>query len=228
VQEKLANEPFWLLIAVTFLIRTQGKTALPVFYSLKERFPTPADIEDPKNAQEITAMIRHLGLSSVRLRYLQKYAGLFRQSPPAPGKLYRVPNYDRRDRDVLRDVDSGIIATSEDEEGAMAWEIGHMTKGKYAIDSWRIFCRDKLLGRAEGWAGEGREPEFQPEWMRVTPQDKELRALLRWMWMREGWEWDPETGERSVLRGEMQEAVNDGRVEYDDSGGLRIIENPKL
>ena len=59
--------------------------------------------------------------------------------------------------------------------------------------------------------------------MRVQPDDKELRAYLRWMWMREGWEWDPATGERTVLRAEMLEAVNEGRVEYDDCGGLRIL-----
>ena len=58
--------------------------------------------------------------------------------------------------------------------------------------------------------------------MRVLPEDKELRACLRWMWMREGWEWDPVTGEREVLREELRKAVNEGRVGYDDNGGLRI------
>jgi hypothetical protein len=105
-----------------------------------------------------------------------------------------------------------------------AWEIGHLTQGRYAIDSWRIFCRDVLLGRARDWNGKGARPEFQPEWMRVQPMDKELRACLRWMWMREGWEWDPETGERMPLREEMRRAVNEGRVEYDDRGGLRIVD----
>ena len=71
--------------------------------------------------------------------------------------------------------------------------------------------------------GKGREAEFQPEWMRVKPADKELRACLRWMWMREGWEWDPVTGERTVLREEMRRAVNEGMVEYDDTGALRIL-----
>jgi hypothetical protein len=143
-----------------------------------------------------------------------------------------VRNYDKRAiSPPWRDLSSG---DSEDLEkphslsdggnqDLEAWEIGHMTQGKYAIDSWRIFCRDELLGRAEDWNGKGREPEFQPEWMRVKPADKELRACLRWMWMREGWEWDPATGERTVLREEMRRAVNEGRVEYDDTGALRIL-----
>ncbi len=47
IQEKLAHEPFWLLIVVTFLIRTKGSTAVPVFYKVKEKFPSPSMIADP-------------------------------------------------------------------------------------------------------------------------------------------------------------------------------------
>ncbi len=42
--------------------------------------------------------------------------------------------------------------------------------------------------------------------------------------MREGWEWDPLTGEREPLREEMRRAVDEGRVGYDDSGNLVILE----
>jgi hypothetical protein len=58
--------------------------------------------------------------------------------------------------------------------------------------------------------------------MRVRPDDKELRAYLRWMWMKEGWEWNPDTGERTVLCEELRNAVNEGRVVYDEKGGLKI------
>lgn len=236
VQEKEAHDPFWLLIAITFLIRTTGKAAIPVFYAVKKRFPTPADVADPLNAKTILAMILHLGLSITRLRHLQRYAVIFMDDPPQDGKTYRVRNYDRRDTgpsptesslNGFPNSQSGILTPREDEEDTEAWEIGHMTQGKYAIDSWRIFCRDKLLNRAENWNGKGREPEVQPEWMRVMPDDKELRAYLRWMWMREGWEWDPLTGERIVLRVEMQKAVNEGRVEWDGTGNLRLMDEPQ-
>lgn len=43
-----------------------------------------------------------------------------------------------------------------------------------------------------------------------------------------GWEWDPVTGERSVLREELQRAVNEKRVEYDNAGGLRILDHPRI
>lgn len=58
----------------------------------------------------------------------------------------------------------------------------------------------------------------------MLPQDKELRACLRWMWMREGWWWDAETGEREILREEMRRAVEEGRVGYDDQGRLVILD----
>ncbi|CAI6052568.1 unnamed protein product [Clonostachys chloroleuca] len=230
IQEKLAHEPFWLLVAVTFLIRTKGTAAIPVFYAIKERFPTPTDLGDESNATDILDMIRHLGLSTHRLRFLQRYSRAFIEDPPRAGKVYRVKNYDRREEpdfnhgNFAECMDTGMLTPNDDEDDAEAWEIGHMTQGKYAIDSWRIFCRDVLLGRAEDWNGKGREPEFQPEWMRVRPDDKELRACLRWMWMREGWEWDPVTGEKVVLRSVMQNAVNEGRVGYDDVGGLMILD----
>lgn len=60
--------------------------------------------------------------------------------------------------------------------------------------------------------------------MRVLPKDKELRACLRWMWMREGWWWDAQTGEREILREEMRKAVDEGRVGYDEQGKLIILE----
>ncbi|KAL7817797.1 hypothetical protein V8C26DRAFT_397965 [Trichoderma gracile] len=234
IQEELAHDPFWLLIAVTFLIKTNGQLALPAFCRVKKRFPTPSHLLDPSVREELLGMIRHLGLSNVRLAYILRYAAAFLQQPPMPGACYRVKNYDKRtmsppphryanSSDAQEDMELPHSPSDRGDEDLEAWEIGHMTQGKYAIDSWRIFCRDELLGRAEDWNGKGREPEFQPEWMRVRPADKELRACLRWMWMREGWEWDPVTGERTVLREEMRRAVNEGRVEYDDTGALRIV-----
>lgn len=216
IQETLAHEPCWLLMAITFLIKTSGQLGIPTFYRFRARFPTIEEIADPANAPAIVEMIQHLGLATMRLKYLQRYSRVFQYTPPYANKRYIVRNYD------ARDVILGEVATD-----THAWEIGHLTQGKYALDSWRIFCRDKLLGRAQDWNGKGREGEFQPEWMRVMPADKELRAYLRWMWMREGWEWDPVTGEKKVLRDEMRRAVEEERVEYDDDGGLRILDEPR-
>ena len=228
IQELEAKDPFWLLIVVTFLIKTKGVAAIPVFQKLKQRFPTKGDLADLDNANEIVDIIRHLGLGQNRLAMIQKYARIFLEYPPQPGIRFRVKGYSINEdlpceRDSLPHAEYASTPVIDPE----SWEIGHMTQGKYAIDSWRIFCRDVLLGRAEDYNGKGRAPEFQPEWMRVLPADKELRAFLRWMWMREGWEWDPATGDKTVLRAELQRAVEEGRVEWDDTGGLRILHEPR-
>ncbi|KAF9765236.1 hypothetical protein IL306_002520 [Fusarium sp. DS 682] len=227
IQEKFAHEPFWLLIVVTFLIRTKGTQAIPIFYEVKKRFPTPANIAFEGNTESLVEMIRHLGLAEHRVGLMKKYARGFLDQPPVAGTYYKVKNYDHRDIDPLCLYQhNGVNATSFDKDSYLqdleAWEIGHLTQGKYALDSWRIFCRDELLGRATGWNGEDRDLNFQPEWMRVRPDDKELRAYLRWMWMKEGWEWNPDTGERAVLREDLRNAVNEGRVVYDETGGLKV------
>ncbi|KAK0754023.1 DNA glycosylase [Schizothecium vesticola] len=221
IQESLASDPFSLLIAVTFLIRTKAVVAIPYFHALTARFPGPEALAaaDP---EEVVEMIRPLGLSRVRCGVMKRLARGWIERPPERGRRYTVRGYAEG-----VGVREGEEFGADDEGGEVvgaAWEIGHLVKGAYALDSWRIFCRDVLLGRARGWNGEGREEGFQPEWMRVVPKDKELRACLRWMWMREGWWWDAETGEREVLREEMRRAVEEGRVGYDDHGRLVILE----
>jgi len=221
IQEKLAHDPFRLLIAVTFLIRTHGKHAIPVFFELMEKYPTPEALV-AADKEEIVPIIRHLGLQNQRAGTYQMYAKIWLEDPPTKGKRYPVRGYPNPES--ARDVKKGEILGDDDERHA--WEIGHMTQGPYAIDSWRIFCRDRLRGEADGWNGEGRGEGFQPEWMRVLPEDKELRAYLRWMWLKEGFEWDPFTGDKDVARPELMRAAIEGRIAWDDQGGMRILDEP--
>ncbi|KAK4130420.1 DNA glycosylase, partial [Trichocladium antarcticum] len=228
IQEELAATPFRLLVAVTFLIRTTGRAAIPVFRQLMARFPTPAALAAAAD-DEVVRLIRPLGLAVVRCDKVKRYARGWMEAPPERARRYGVRGYPLGVAGGGSGVRVGEEFGGEDGGGGCgggAWEIGHLTQGPYAIDSWRIFCRDVLLGRSECWTGKGKgaEPGFQPEWMRVLPRDKELRACLRWMWMREGWEWDPVTGEREPLREEMRRAVDEGRVGYDDHGGLVILD----
>lgn len=249
VQEELAGEPFRLLVAVTFLIRTPGRVAIPVFRQLMERYPTTQALADADPA-DIEAMMHHLGLSNQRTKTIQKYARTWLERPPSRDVRYGIKDYPQKGdgKDVRAgemfgpedlsstDKDGGVVCSPDSSKEndpqakttarghGTAWEIGHLTTGRYALDSWRIFCRDVLLGRAQDWKGKGRDPAFQPEWMRVLPEDKELRACLRWMWMKEGWEWDPKTGEKLPLREEMRRAVDEGRVAYDNQGQLQILE----
>jgi hypothetical protein len=193
IQEELAATPFRLLIAVTFLIRTAGKAAIPVFWQLMERFPTPEALAAADSA-EIIALIQPLGLAVVRCEKVKRYARMWIEKEPTGGKRYGVKGYPRvvDGRGVRageefggedgEDCDVDAVVDARERAIGSAWEIGHLTQGPYALDSWRIFCRDVLLGRSEHWTGKGDDPGFQPEWMRVLPRDKELRACLRWMW----------------------------------------------
>jgi hypothetical protein len=221
LQEKLAHDPFRLLVGVTFLNRTKGKDAIPVFFSLMENYPSPeAILAAPKG--DIIALTYHLGFQSQRAETYRKFAHHFIHNPPVKGKRYRVDHYPNPKSGM--DIRSSEVL--DDDDPRDAWEIGHMTKGRYAIDSWRIFCRDVIRGVATGWNGEGNEDQqgFQPEWMRVQPRDKELIAFLRWMWLREGFTWDPVTGEKEVAGTEIMRAVGEGRMIWDEGGGMRILD----
>ncbi|TGO68082.1 hypothetical protein BOTNAR_0030g00040 [Botryotinia narcissicola] len=222
IQEKLAHDPFRLLIAVTFLNRTHGKQAIPVFYTLMDQYPTPQSIVDaPK--EDIVSVIRHLGLQNQRAATYQAYAKIFCENPPVKNKRYAVHDYPTKG--LGRDVKKSEVLPEESVDPRTGWEIGHMTQGPYAIDSWRIFCRDMLLEKAKGSNGEESEEGFQPEWMRVLPEDKELRAFLRWMWLKEGFEWDPITGEKEVAGKEVMRAALEGRIAWDEGGGMRILDS---
>jgi methyl-CpG-binding domain protein 4 len=231
IQEKLAHDPFRLLIAVTFLNRTRGKQAIPVFFSLIEKYPTPTALANA-STEEIVDIIRHLGLQNQRAATYQQYARQWIDDPPTKGKRYAVKGYPEYKSG--RDIKKGEIIDDQDERDA--WEIGHMTQGPYAIDSWRIFCRDELRGLASNWNGGNAvsgnhmdddvnlDKPFQPEWMRVLPEDKELRAYLRWMWLKEGFEWDPFTGDKDVASEELQRAAVEGMIAWDELGGMRVLD----
>ena len=115
-----------------------------------------------------------------------------------------------------------------------------------------MFCRDQLRGLAEGWNGEGAsarrttttttttEPTsasaglsagvdhdvpFEPEWKRVQPTDKELRAWTTWMWLKEGWVWNISTGQRTRASEElMQRARGGGIVREEREAECLIVE----
>ena len=221
IQERLAHDPFRLLVAVTFLNRTHGKHAIPIFFKLMQAYPTPeALVAAPK--EDIVAIIHHLGLQNQRATTYQNYARMWLEEPPAKHKRYPVRNYPFPENPDTPIKKSEVL--TDNDPRTNAWEIGHIVQGPYALDSWRIFCRDILRGVATGWNGEGGAEGFQPEWMRVMPKDKELRAFLRWMWMKEGYEWDPETGEKDIAREYVVMAVEEGRIGWDERGGLRVLE----
>jgi methyl-CpG-binding domain protein 4 len=206
MQERLAHDPFRLLIATIFLNRTRGEQAMPVFFQLMEQYPTVADLA-AADVEDVVKIIHRLGFQNQRAKKCIEMAKTWLNGAPVKGKRYRKLNYPIKGdgRDILADE------TVEDDDSRIAWEIAYLPGlGPYSHDSWRIFGRDKLRGLSESWNGEGAADGFEPEWKRVLPTDKELRAYLTWMWLKEGWVWNKETGYRMRADEELLERARGG------------------
>ncbi|KAL8936944.1 MAG: hypothetical protein Q9216_004675 [Gyalolechia sp. 2 TL-2023] len=223
VQESLASNPFHLLIAVIFLNKTRGAVAMPVFYAFITRFPNPESLA-AADLPDVVAFFQNLGLQNQRAKKCIALAKAWLVDQPAKGKRWRRLHYPKvGDGKDIKGNEEPIEDESED--GRVAWEVGHLPGiGAYGIDSWRIFCRDELRGLgnaalpalpADGNEELRRETETEEigkEWTRVLPLDKELRAYLRWRWLRLGWEWDPKTGERKRAEEKVVEGARGGGV----------------
>ncbi|KAH0282496.1 DNA glycosylase, partial [Aureobasidium sp. EXF-3399] len=227
IQERLANDPFRLLIAVTFLNKTHGKAARPIFEQVMETYPTPQELA-AADATELSEMIHSLGFQNQRARKLIKIAETWVSEPPQKGKLFRTMDYPNKGNGRQLKPKETVDEDVENCIEAGALEIAHIYGlGPYAWDSWRIFCRDVFRGVASGYNGEGvtdytphsqatHTSDFEPEWKRVVPLDKELRACLRWMWLREGWEWDPLTGNKKKAAPALMREASDGIATWDE------------
>lgn len=182
IQEEFVDDPFYHLIATIFLNKTTSGTALPRFRALHELFPTANDLAKvPK--EWLVEFMRPLGLYNVRAERMLSLSRAWLAFPPTPGKCFRARGgYPPH----LKGVERERKPVGEDEE--RDYEIAHLPGvGAYALDSWRIFCRDRFLNREE------------QEWKKVRPGDKELRAYLRWKWKKEGFDWDAETGKLEAI-----------------------------
>lgn len=220
VQETLAHSPFRLLLACIFLNKTRGSVALPVFYDLMARYPTPSALAAAKH-EDVVDVIHHLGLQNQRANTCINLAKAWLERVPVKGRRRRVLNYPCKGDG--KDLKPGEVIEDDDER--VAWEVGQLPGvGVYAIDSWRIFCRDDLRGLPIGLPNEvteeSKEEEMRKEWSRVLPLDKELRAYLRWRWLRNGIVWDPLTGEKRPAGEEDTEKAAKGGVivEGEDTG----------
>lgn len=238
IQERTCHEPFWLVIATVFLNKTTGRQAAPTFWKIREKWNTPAQLAEA-DYYELFHMIKHLGFQHQRTKRLKMLAAAWDKDPPRKGRRFRTLHYPSKGDG--KHFKSGQVIDGDVDDCAGALEIAHLPGcGAYAYDSWRIFCRDVLRGvvatdylgttthpcsrsTKEGEEGEGKGKgkgkvsSFEPEWKRVLPQDKELRACLRWMWLKEGWIWDPVTGAKRRATPEEIEKANKGDMDFSTS-----------
>lgn len=215
IQERTWHEPFWLIIATVFLNKTTGRQAAPTFWKIRQRWPQPRQLAQA-DPVELFEMIAHLGLQNQRTKRILQLAAAWTANPPVKGHRTRKLNYPEKGDGKQWKKDEIVEEDADDCAGAL--EIAHIPGcGAYAYDSWRIFCRDVLRGVATDFNGKNAaSPDFEPEWKRVLPADKELRACLRWMWLKEGWIWNPLTGEKRRATEEEMEKAAKGEIEVED------------
>ncbi|MCJ1334516.1 hypothetical protein MMC10_011228 [Thelotrema lepadinum] len=177
VQERIADNLYHLVLQAILWNQTTGRQARPVFEQLIALYPNPMSLASA-SLSELTTLLHPIGLHNIRAARCIALGKRWCELPPSADKQYIRKKYH------LQSNGEGL-----------GWEIGHLPGvGPYALDSYRIFHRDKLRGLAQNWLGDGAAKGFEPEWKRVLPTDKELRAYLKWMWMKDGWEWDERTG----------------------------------
>ncbi|EON61273.1 hypothetical protein W97_00486 [Coniosporium apollinis CBS 100218] len=195
---------YTVLIQCILWNQTSGRQARPVLSVLLTLYPTPADLATA-NLTSLTAMLQPLGLHNIRAARLLAFAKAWLAAPPCAERRYRKLHYPLKGSGT--DIKAAEVIGPEDQREG--WEVAHLPGvGAYALDSYRLVCRDWLRGMGREGAGEKRE-EWEPEWMRiegdkgrVVPLDKDLRKALVWRWGKEGWVWDPVTGRKRRVQEE--------------------------
>jgi methyl-CpG-binding domain protein 4 len=206
IQERIRDSLYALVVQVILWNQTHGRAARPVLFQILTLYPTPFHLSQAK-LDALTAILQPLGLHNIRAKRLIALAEAWLAAPPCKERRYRRLHYP--DRGCGLDVKAGEILGLEDEREG--WEIAHLPgMGPYALDSYRIFYRDRL-----------REVDRdEPEWKRVLPLDKDLRPYLKWRWAQDGWEWNESTGKKRKLTPEEMERVKAEALErsVEDAG----------
>ncbi|KAF9733037.1 hypothetical protein PMIN06_005419 [Paraphaeosphaeria minitans] len=188
IQERICESLFALVIQAILWNKTKGAAARPILWKVLCTYPTPEVLAsaDPVAVQEL---IRILGLQERRAQCLVKLANVWVASPPSAERRYGRRDYPKKGH--AKDVkDRELLAPDDEREG---WEIGHLPGiGEYALDSFRIFGRDRLRGLQHA-------EEIELEWTRVVPSDKELAPYVKFKWAQEGWDYDIVSGARQRL-----------------------------
>lgn len=213
IQESIAHDLYALVVQAILWNQTAGKQARPVLEQLLSEYPNPEALALAR-FEHVAEMLYPIGLYNNRAKRLLDMAATWLEEPPVPGRGYTrardrkytaVPlsrpeaervEYDKAKTGLSDELASCALPTSDS-----FWEIAHLPGvGPYALDSFRIFHRDEMRGLSEDWLGKGARAGMIPEWHRVLPADKELRAYLKWLWEKEGWDWNWETGNRTKLK----------------------------
>ncbi|THU91750.1 DNA glycosylase [Dendrothele bispora CBS 962.96] len=179
IQEKLAHDPFKLLVAVILLNKTTAKVAIPVFWELIQRWPTPWALSKA-DQNELSDLLYTLGTYTIRSKRLIDLSLAYLKDPPN--------KYDPRPSRPTLPSPTKQTSPQKKRIKYPATPVSHLPgTGPYALDSYRIFCTVH-------------DDPLSDEWKTVAPSDKELIRFLKWKWAAEGqMKWCPETGDVQPL-----------------------------
>lgn len=169
IQERICDSLYALVVQAILWNQTRGDMARPVLFELLSAYPSPTELAEAP-MQDLINMLQPIGLHRIRATRLIALAEAWLAAPPCKERRYRRLHYPNHGCGA--DVKPGEVLGPDDEREG--WEIAHLPgMGAYALDSYRIFYRDRLRG-VEGLDG------VEPEWKRVIPTDKELKPYLKW------------------------------------------------
>ncbi|KAF2703155.1 hypothetical protein K504DRAFT_463784 [Pleomassaria siparia CBS 279.74] len=192
IQERIRTNLFALVVQTILWNQTTAKAARPVLFQLLCTYPTPEALSVARR-EDVFGIIRTLGLQEKRTDTLLALGKKWVDAPPDPTRRYARRNYyptSSASGSGPRPEDRQLLHMGDKRPG---WEIAHLPGiGPYALDSYRIFYRDTLWGVEHG-------DGLEPEWKRVVPLDKDLRAYLVWKWKQEGWIYHVQSGTRSRM-----------------------------
>lgn len=176
---------FALVVQAILWNKTKGTAARPILWKILCAYPTP-ELLASANPTEVQETIRILGLQERRATCLVKMANVWVEAPPCAERRYGRRNYPKKGNN--KNVRERELLNPDDPR--QGWEIGHLPGvGEYALDSYRLFGRDRLR-RLQGFEN------LEPEWKRVVPSDKELGPYVKFKWAQEGWDYDLSSGVR--------------------------------
>ncbi|KAF7329568.1 hypothetical protein MKEN_00219700 [Mycena kentingensis (nom. inval.)] len=127
IQERVASDPWKVLVAVTLLNKTAGKLALPVFWDMMTRWPTPFALSQVAESELVT-LLHPLGTQNRRAQRLIALSRAYLLDPPST-------------HDPRRSRASGPLISPRKRARYPETPISHLPgAGAYALDSYRIFC----------------------------------------------------------------------------------------
>ncbi|UZJ55603.1 hypothetical protein CBS101457_004923 [Exobasidium rhododendri] len=202
VQETYQHSLYHLVVQAILWNQTRGKQAIVILKLLLQLYPDPKSLAAAQES-DLVELLKPIGLHHLRAKRLLLLGKTWTLQPPVVSESHKVRYKCEAGKKEF-------------------WEIAHLPGvGKYAIDSYRIFHRDQFRGLSASWddrfsastsrvtlsrmtssldAGD----TFEPEWKRVLPLDKELRAFLVWAWRLEGCDWDPLRGRSNMNDHKLQ------------------------